>query len=348
MFKKKKILATDITELLNHLAILLESGISSSEALHILQQDEEKPALQQLMHQIQKDLDAGSHLADSLAKHPRYFEDFIVDLVRGGEQRDQLIAVLNDVVRYRESIECFDLTSHIKNSFVYPMALLVVILLIISIFLIYIIPVVADMYASFAGDLPALTQFIVQLSNFFVANWIIVLVIILLLGSYVQREYRKRSWVGAWIELHVPVFGRLFRYIIVIHCLRTVVLMLSYKATVAQAIAIAAKTVNNPIYAKALYRISQQVADGSALTESLAQHRIFPKKMVQAAIVGNKSDRLNELFAKLADIYTKQVQRASKPATQVLSLFFIILLGIIIGILIVGLYLPIFKMGEAI
>ncbi|MDY6993691.1 MAG: type II secretion system F family protein [Pseudomonadota bacterium] len=348
MFRKKKILATDITELLNHLAILLESGISSSEALHILQQDEEKPALQQLMQHIKKDLDAGSHLADSLAKHPRYFEDFIVDLVRGGELRDQLVAVLNDVVRYRESIEAIELTVNIRNSFIYPAALLAIGLVILSFLLHYVIPVFRDMFSSFGGDLPALTQFLVQLSDFFVANWIIVLAIILILGFYVQREYRKQSWVGAWMELYVPVFGRLFRYIIIIRCLRTVVLMLSHKATIAQAITIAAKTVNNPIYNQALYLVSQQVADGITLAEALLSSKIFPRKMVQAAVVGSKTERLSELFSKLADIYTKQVQQAAKPAIQVLELFLIVLLGIMIGVLVIGLYLPIFKMGEAI
>ena len=345
---KNKIMATDITDLLSQLALLQESGISSHEALQVIQEGQEKRDMQRLIAAIQTDLHQGQTLAESLVKYPQYIEPFLVVALRQGEQQDRQLIVLNDMVEYRESISVFNLTGELKRLLIYPATVLFIALLLMTIMIIYVIPVFADMFKSFGGDLPALTTFFISLSDWAVANWMVGGVSLLGIGIYIWIANKRKSRLIAWVQLHFPLLGKLYHAIAIIRFLRACAFMLSAKMPLDKVISASVQAVDNSIYAAALTQISQQVIAGTPLTDALRKHSIFPKKVIQVTSVGIKINQLDKLFTKLAEIYTKQTIRMIEPTIWALKVFNTVILATIIGSIAGALYLPIFSMGAAI
>jgi type IV pilus assembly protein PilC len=335
-------MSISITEFISELALLLESGISCGDALKIVQQGQEKPKMRKLVGDILIDVENDMSLADSFAKYPRYFEPFLVEILHSeGEQKQT--ATLAKIAQYRESMEVdtFDLTKKIALSSLYFIVLLFVLVILTTISLIYVVPVFADMFSSFGGELPGLTQFIINLSEFVGVYWIYIGSSVLILGGLLWAKWQN-------MILYIPLFGRLYRKIALVRLLRTCAFMLSEGASLTTAFAAAAQIVNNSLYAKHLNQVSQQVAEDKSLPDALQEKSIFPKKIIHAATVGLQTNKLDKLLAKMAAIYTKQLHQSIEPIIKVYTLLFTILVGFIVGLLIISMYLPIFMMGGAI
>ena len=328
------------TEFIGELASLLESGISSSDALKIVQQGQEKPAMQKLISAIIADVENDMSLADSFAQYPQYFEPFIVEMLQGEQNQT---ATLMKIVKYRESmdVDAVELTKKIAFSSIYSLFLLFVFFILTTILLVYVVPVFTDMFESFGGELPGLTQLAVNLSDFFVAFWLFIIGTLFILGVLIWMKWQT-------VTLYIPLFGKLYRKIALIRSLRTCAFMLSEGASTAKAFAAAAQAVNHPTYAKLLNQVSQQIAKGINLPEALRAYSIFPKKIVYTALVGTKTNKLDKLFVKLADFYTKQLQQAIELTIRSYTLLLTILIGVIAGLLVISMYMPIFSMGSVI
>ncbi|MFK5969361.1 MAG: type II secretion system F family protein [Candidatus Marithrix sp.] len=321
------ITSVNITDFISELALLLESGISCNEALKIIRQ--ENSVLQKLIDKISADLENGSSLADSFAKYPQYFEPFLVDLIQDNGETN-----LTKIAQYRETldVDATALTKKILMSSAYLISLVCITIIIISLSLIYVVPVFANMFTSFGGELPGLTQSVMNLSSFFVANWLFITIGIIIFCGLILMNWQL-------LTLYIPPFNGLYRKIIWIRCLRTWSFMLSEGTSMSQAIAASAQIVRNSVYTKRLTNISQQDDITAALTG------YFPEKIIHAILVGQRTNKLDILLAKLADYYTKQLNIAIEPAIKIYTLFLIMIIGSIIGILIISMYLPIFTMG---
>lgn len=337
-----KILPIDISQFISELASLLESGIATDEALDIVQQDQEKLAMHNLIGVIHTDVKSGMSLAESWTKYPQYFEPFLVDMLREGEQQNNLNATLKKLTEYRDSMDLShaDLTLRIMASSIYFLAILVVILFIVEILLVYIVPVFADMFESFGGELPALTQLIIVWSDFLVANWTLIVIGFLALVVLMWAKWDS-------LKVYNPLFGHLFRKIMLVRSWRTCAFMLSNQAVLTTAIEAAAQAVHNQVYARLLQQVNQQVAAGQTLPNALKKAG-FPKKVIHAATVGTKTNQLDKLLDKVADIYIKQLYLVTEPTIRIVNLLLLILLGSIVGLLVIGMYMPIFSMGSVI
>ncbi len=334
-------MSVHITEFIGELALLLESGIACRDALKIVQQEQDNRGMQKLIAAILNDVEKGMSLADSFAQYPDYFEPFLVErLVSSGKDEANQTASLVKIAQYRESmdVDAQNLTKRIAFSSLYILFLLFLLLILTTFLLIYVVPVFADMFRSFGGSLPTLTQWVLNLSDFFVANGLLIMGGVFVLGWLVRIKWQI-------VTLYIPLIGRLYHKIALIRGLRTCAFMLSEGASVAKAFSAAAQIVHNPIYAKRFNQVSEQVAEGMPLSDALQAHSIFPKKMVHAAVVGTQANKLDKLLAKLADLYAKQLQQATGPIIRSYTLLLIILIGIIAGLLILSMYLPIFSMG---
>ena len=321
------ITSANITDFISELALLLESDISCNEALKIIRQ--ENSVLQKLIDKISSDLENGSSLADSLAKYPQYFEPFLVEIIQNNGETN-----LTKIAQYRESldVDATALTKKILMSSTYLISLVFITIVITSLALIYVIPVFADMFSSFGGKLPGLTQSVLDLSDFFVVNWLLITIGIIIFCGLALRNRQL-------LALYMPPFSGLYRKIIWVRCLRTWAFMLAEKTSIQQAIIASSQMVGNSVYAKRLINISQQDDITTALTGN------FPEKIIHAILVGQQTNKLDKLLAKLANYYTKQLKIAIEPAIKIYTLFLIMIIGSIIGILIISMYLPIFTMG---
>jgi type IV pilus assembly protein PilC len=264
-----KILPIDVTQLISELAMLLESGISTAQALKIVQQGQEKPAMHKLIGAIQTDIENGMSLAESWSKYPQYFEPFLTERLRQNENQTITLAQIAD---YRETMDEseMDLIQEMGYPFGYLIIVTVAVLIVSTILLNFVIPVFADMFKSSGSELPAQTLFFIKLSDLLIANWWLILGGALSLGLLLWIKWQS-------VKLYIPLFGRFYQKIALVRCLRTCAFMLSHKVPLDKAFEAAAQSVNNSVYAKLLKQVSEQITTGTRLPNALEKHSIFPK-----------------------------------------------------------------------
>ncbi|MCP4701239.1 MAG: type II secretion system F family protein [Gammaproteobacteria bacterium] len=381
---RKKILAADINEFLRELALLLKNNIPLDEALEIVQQGQEKPAVQRLINKIQQDIRGGATLAQSLDCHPQYFQPFLTELVRDAEQRNDVVNMLEKIAAYRESAAFADmeLAGGLKAGLVYPVIMLLITFFITAILMIFVVPVFTDMFRDFGAALPGLTQLIVNISDAFNEYWYLIFIGLPVLWIYYRFGVKRKGsqfWLSRLmmgIVLRLPGFGRIHQYIETARALRTWTFMLANGYAMEKAVAASAQATNNPLYADALTRASEQMADGNPLSAALGgvkkadrgrkwlpmfsrffkllfslilpkRIQYFPQKLVHMVMIGEKAGQM-EFFFGLADFYARKARLFIGPMLRIFNVFILILLWIIIGSLVIGMYLPIFKMGQVV
>jgi len=351
---KKKVISEDITELLSQLSVLTSSGISLTEALQIIQQGQDNAEMNGLIQAIQSDIKSSHKLSASLAKHPQYFQKFIVDILRNGEQQKMLPETLDKIISYRESVELseIDVTGKLKDLLTYPLIVATIVFLITALLLIFVVPVFADMFSSFGGDLPIVTVFIIELSNIFVNGWFIILAIVVALIAYIWRGKKQQFpsflYLKSKLALHTPLIGKLHHHLASIRILHTWALLFPSKMPIQKAIIISGQVSDNQDYLNALTEVSQQVTKGISLADALEKQSIFDKKMIQTAAIAMKTKQPEKLFSNLANIYTKKLRKLMNVYKDIIEISLLILLGCIVGLLVIAMYLPIFKMGSVI
>jgi len=336
-----RIPTTDLTQFLSELALLLQSQISVADALQIVQQSQDNLALYQLIETLHAQVESGSSLADSCAKHPQYFEPFWVDLLR---QADSQPAKLLQIATYRRQIETG--TAYLNGKLLAALSYFSVVfsisLLLLIIMLIYVIPAFDDLFANFGSELPIPTRWLVTFSNCFVAYLWPILAGSLLLIWFFWYQYQR-------ILLYWPLIGRLYHRLAWITILRTWALMLStHSNNLTQTLLASAQIVKNPHYAKLLQQLSEQVEAGISLSDALLKQRQWPAKIIHTVIIGTQTNQLATLLEPLAEIYHYQVEQLLEPTMKLFNLMIIILLGLLVGTIVIAVYLPIFKIGETI
>ncbi len=324
----------EISQFISELALLLESDISCRDALQIIQQEQESFLIRRLSAGIQTDIEKGLSLADSLARHPRYFEPFIVDMLRKGESLSTTLAKIAD---YRESLDITedDLTNKIALSSIYFFAMIFIVFLMTSVIFIYVVPVFSDMFAAFGSDLPVMTLLLVKMADFV---WLFIGVFLILSALL---WIKRRS-----IIFYLPLFGKIYHKITLVRLLRTCAFALSNQVSLVKAFEAAAQAVKNPIYGKRLEQVTKDISSGTPLSDALKKQSIFPEKVIHAAIVGTQSNSLDKLLNKIADIYTKKILQSIEPTIKIYTLAITIFIGIIVGFLVISLYSPIFMIGS--
>lgn len=337
--------ATDMTEFVSELTLLLEMNFSCKEALETLQYGSEQPAMHQLVNAIRQEVERDGQLATALAHYPEYFEPVIVEMLRRGEQQGLLAATLRKIADYRESkdVALNELIARLTLTSIYPIVLFLFTLALMLVLLVFPVQTFADMFKGFGAELPALTQAIVQLSDFVIAHLGLIVAAIGVLVGYL--EFLRRQ--GLLIFM-MPLFGKLFHKAMVIQFLRGYALLYSPSMTPAQTLEGCAQLLGNAVYAKRVRQMSAQLAAGQTLTDVLMQWSDLPKRIVHIAALGLKTQKLDELFNKMASRYTQQLQHATEPTIRLYFVMTTLLLGVFIGCFVIAMYLPIFKMGSVI
>jgi type IV pilus assembly protein PilC len=340
-----KSLATEVTSFISELALLLKSGVSGTEALEIIKQEPSDFRLLSLINEIYEDVKQGISLADSLAKQPRYFEPFLVDLVREGEQQNHLAATLVAIAEYQEklSTSASNLATRLLFALTYPVTLLLIVMVFLFFMFIWVVPTFADLFASFGGELPVLTAGIIYLSEGVVAYWWLMVAVLLLLSGWVVSAYRKNT-----LLFKFPVLGRLFHQIAIIRFLHTYALALAHNQSPTSALAACEQTADNQIYATLFQQIRAEITTGTLLTEAFLKQKLFPRRVKHIVVVSTKTKSADQLFSKLADIYTRQLQQQLEPTLKIFSIVMTFMVGLIIALLVIAIYLPLFKMGTVI
>jgi type IV pilus assembly protein PilC len=334
----RNIPASEITQFLSELATLLRSNHSCQEALKIIQHGLENQALSQLIATVHSDVERGLSLADSLAKYPQYFEPFLVTMLRDEEN---LATTLFKIAEYREAVavSTTDLAHRLRTSLSHFVTLFALLLTLMALMLVYVVPVFADMFKPFGGNLPFLTQSVLNLSRGFIAYWWLISGSAVIIGGWwwIQRQS---------VTLHVPLLGRLYRKMVLVRFLRTCAFMLSNHASLVEALQASAQAVHNPTYAKFLRQLTEQVIAGTTLAEALLKQPAFPAEVAHAAAEGTQVNQLDKWFMKLAEVYTQQLYQDIVSIIACLEPIALSAIGVLVGGFILAMYLPFRTMCE--
>ncbi len=346
---KGKVTPKDITVFSRQLATMMSSGVPLVQAFEIVGRGHENAAMQELILGIKADIEAGNALTEALRKHPYQFNTLYCNLVEAGEQAGILEAILHKLAGYMEKTEA--LKSKIKAALFYPTAVVVVAFIIVTILMIFVIPQFSELFSSFGADLPALTQFLVDASNFFVGYWYIIFAVI---GGVVfgLLELKKRSKkFGELMDkysLKIPVIGVILEKSAIARFARTLETMFAAGTPLVEAMTSVAGACGNIVFYRATMKMRDEISTGTQLQACMRESGLFPNMVVQMVAIGEESGAIDTMLGKVADWYEQEVDDAVSALTSLLEPMIMAFLGVIIGGIVIGMYLPIFKMGAVV
>ena len=344
-----KVTPLDIAVFSRQLATMMSSGIPMVQSFEIIGNGHEKPAMQKLVLDIKSNIEGGSTLHESLAKHPLYFDDLFVNLVEAGEQAGALETLLDKIATYKEKTEA--LKKKIKKALFYPTAVLFVAIIVTVILLIFVIPQFESLFKGFGADLPAFTQLVVNMSRFMQnQGWL--LLILVGAGVWAFMYFKKRSRnMRRFLDrmlLKFPVIGPIMVKAAIARFSRTLSTMFAAGVPLVEAMQSVAGATGNIVYEEATLRMKDEVATGQRLQRAMENTGLFPNMVVQMIAVGEESGELDTMSSKVADFYESEVDGAVDNMSSLLEPLIMAILGVLVGGMVIAMYLPIFKLGSVV
>jgi type IV pilus assembly protein PilC len=339
----------DIAMFSRQLATMLAAGIPLVQAFEIVGVGHEKPAMQKLILDIKLNIEGGSSLHESLAKHPIYFDDLYVNLVEAGEQAGALESLLDKVATYKEKTEA--LKKKIKKALFYPAAVLAVAVIVTLILLLFVIPQFEELFKGFGADLPAFTRIVIEISRFVQHQgwWMgTIFAGAVVTFAYFKKRSRAMRHVLDRMMLKLPVVGPILVKAAIARYARTLATMFSAGVPLVEAMESVAGATGNIVYEQAVMRMRDEVSTGQRLQRAMENTGLFPNMVVQMIAVGEESGSLDEMAAKVADFYELEVDTAVDGLSSLLEPLIMAFLGVLVGGLVIAMYLPIFKLGAVI
>jgi type IV pilus assembly protein PilC len=347
--KGKAIKAADIAVFTRQLATMLKAGVPLVQSFEIVEDGVEKPRMKELVTTIRNDVASGSGLAPSLAKHPRQFDELFCSLIASGEDSGTLEVMLDRVATYKEKTE--QLKAKIKKAMTYPIAVVCVALVVCAILLIKVVPVFANTFESFGSELPAFTRFVLSISEFVQAWWLILLAILVAM-IFTFREAKLRSVSFSELldrtALRIPVVGTIVHDAVIARFSRTLATTFAAGVPLVDALNSTAGAAGNSVYAKAIRRIRDDVTTGSTLYNSIKSTGLFPNMLLQMVSIGEESGALDDMLDKVASHYEEAVDNAVDSLSSLMEPLIMSILGVLVGGLMIAMYLPIFMLGSVI
>jgi type IV pilus assembly protein PilC len=346
---KQKITTEDIAIFSRQLATMMAAGIPLVQAFDIVGSGHENQSMQKLIMTIKTDIEGGATLAESLAKHPVYFDELFVNLVAAGEQSGALETLLDKIATYKEKTEA--IKKKIKKALTYPAAVVSVAIIVTAILLIYVIPTFESLFSSFGADLPAFTRAVVDLSVFVrTKGWLLLVLFVGAVAALIFFKKRSKKFAHFLdrMLLRIPLIGEIMRKAAIARYARTLSTMFSAGVPLVEALESVAGATGNIVYQEGVLDIREEVSTGQRLARSMEMTELFPNMVVQMVAVGEESGSLDEMAAKVADFYEAEVDAAVDNLSSLLEPAIMAILGVLVGGLVVAMYLPIFKLGAVI
>ncbi len=345
----KKIETQDIAVFARQLATMMTAGVPLVQALGIVSKGHENPSMGKLLDSIKGDIEAGASLAEALAKHPEQFDNLFVNLVGAGERSGALESLLDRIATYKEKSEA--LRKKVKKALTYPIAVLVIAVVVTAILLIFVVPQFQELFRGFGADLPAFTLMVISLSNFVQAYILYILVAIAALGfAFKQAHLRSpafRKGVDRLI-LKLPIVGDIQNKSAVARFSRTLATMFSAGVPLVDALESVAKAAGNIVYEEAIMTMREQVMTGTQLQVTMEQVGVWPSMATQMIAIGEESGSLDGMSEKVAEFYEGEVDNLVDNLSALMEPMIMAVLGVLVGGLVIAMYLPIFKLGSVV
>ena len=345
----KKVTPKDIAFFSRQMATMMKSGVPIVSALEIIGGGHKNPRMKKMVETIRTDIEGGSSLHEAISKHPVQFDELYRNLVRAGEGAGVLETVLDTVANYKENIEA--LKGKIKKALFYPAMVMAVALIVSAILLIFVVPQFEEVFAGFGADLPAFTQMLVNLSRFMVSWWWLMLMVLVasivgLIMAY-NRSPKMQHTMDRLI-LKVPVIGQIMHNSSIARFARTTAVTFKAGVPLVEALGIVAGATGNKVYEEAVLRMRDDVSVGYPVNMAMKQVNIFPHMVVQMTAIGEEAGALDTMLFKVAEYFEQEVNNAVDSLSSLLEPMIMVFIGVVVGGMVIGMYLPIFKLGAVV
>jgi len=339
----------DITLFTRQLATMMKSGVPLLQSFDIVGKGHDNPAVGRLLMDIKTEVETGSSLAQAFKKYPLYFDALFCNLVGAGEAAGILDSLLDRLATYKEKIQA--IKSKIKSALFYPLSIIVIAFVITAVIMIFVIPAFKELFSSFGATLPTPTLVIMEISDFFVAYWWAIFSIIggtLYAFFYFWKRSVAMQRVMDRLTLKLPIFGPVIRKATIARWTRTLSTMFAAGVPLVEALDSVAGAAGNYIYYEATKKIQAEVSTGSSLVAAMTNANVFPNMVLQMVAIGEESGALDGMLSKVADFFEAEVDDAVDALASLMEPMIMVVLGTLIGGMVVAMYLPIFKMGQAV
>jgi type IV pilus assembly protein PilC len=346
---KKKIKPMDIALFTRQMATMMKAGVPLVQAFEIVSDGLENPSMKQVILKLKADVESGNNFAGALRQHPRLFDDLYCSLIESGEASGSLETMLDRVALYKEKTEA--LKQKIKKAVKYPIAVICVAVIVTGILLVKVVPTFQDLFKSFGAELPAFTQFVINLSEALQSHFIMVL-LALVIAAISFSEARKRSpafkdFIDR-VLLRLPIIGPITHKATVARFARTLSTTFAAGVPLIEALDACAGATGNVVYRKAVLQVKEDVSTGQQLQFAMRSTGVFPAMALQMTAIGEESGALDAMLAKVATYYEDEVDNLVDGLTSMLEPLIMAVLGVLIGGLIIAMYLPIFQLGNVV
>jgi type IV pilus assembly protein PilC len=345
----KKIKPLDIALFTRQMATMMKAGVPLMQSFEIIGEGFEKPAMRKLVEEVKQEVSAGNSLANSLRKKPEYFDELYCNLVDSGEQAGALETLLDRIATYKEKTEA--LKAKIKKAMNYPIAVVVVAIIVSAILLIKVVPQFQSVFANFGAELPAFTLMVIGLSELLQEWWFIVLAGFFAFGFAVQQAHKKSQKFRDWVDhtvLKLPIVGDILYKSAVARFARTLATTFAAGVPLVDALDSVAGASGNVVFKNAVLKVKSDVSTGMQLNFSMRTTGVFPAMAVQMTAIGEESGALDEMLDKVASFYEAEVDNAVDGLTALMEPMIMAVLGVLVGGLIIAMYLPIFQLGNVV
>jgi len=345
----KPIKPRDIAFFSRQMATMMKSGVPIVTALDIIGSGHKNPRMAKLVGQVRADLEGGSSLYEAISKHPVQFDELYRNLVRAGEGAGVLETVLETIANYQENLET--LKGKIKKALFYPAMTIAVALLVSAILLVFVVPQFEEVFSSFGTELPVFTQMIVAASRFMVGWWWLILLVSL--GAIVgfifayKRSLQMQHAMDKLI-LKVPVIGQIMHNSSIARFSRTTAVTFKAGVPLVEALGIVAGATGNKIYEEAVLHMRDDVAVGYPVNMAMKQVNLFPHMVIQMTAIGEEAGALDTMLFKVAEYFEQEVNNAVDALSSLIEPMIMVFIGVVVGGMVVGMYLPIFKLASVV
>ncbi len=345
----KKIAPKDIAIFTRQLATMMKAGVPLLQSFDIVGRGSTNPSVAKLLNDIRTDVESGSSLSSAFRKHPLYFNTLYCNLVEAGETAGILEDLLDRLAIYMEKTEA--IKSKIKSALMYPIAVIIVAFVVVTLIMIFVIPAFKSVFENFGADLPAPTLFVIAMSEFFVSYWYIIFIGIFGGLYFFFQSWKRNEKMQMFMDrilLQIPIFGNLIEKSVIARWTRTLSTMFAAGVPLVESLDSVGGAAGNYIYKSATQKIQQEVSTGTSLTNAMSNANVFPSMVIQMTAIGEESGSIDHMLGKAADFYEAEVDEMVAGLSSLMEPIIIVFLGTIIGGIVVAMYLPIFKLGAVI
>ncbi len=329
------------------LAIMLTAGIPIVQALTIICDGYPSGALKKLCGQVRSDLEGGKSFSAAIKAHPEQFDALVCSLVEAGELSGTLDVMMGRIALYKEKSE--SLKKKIKKAMYYPAAVLSVALIVTGILLIKVVPTFKELFASYGAELPGFTQFVLHISEALEAHGLLILILLVIFVTLINQLYKRHKKTRDAIQIllvKLPLFGPIIKKAAIARFARTLATTSAAGVPLIESLEAVSISTNNIVYYTAIQTIKSSLEAGQQMGPSMRKTGVFPVMVSQMIAIGEESGALEEMLAKVANIYEEDVDNTIDGLTSLLEPLIMVILGVVVGGLVIAMYLPVFKMGS--